>query len=250
MWALKRQVAYSFFFLLFLSGGAFLFFRGEFLKNPTCTDSVQNGNESGVDCGGSCSLICSSDRIPIETVWAKTFLNDDGTYDVGVLLRNRNSGSSPKSLTVDIVLKDSKDQTIFEQKVQTSVPLANEFPVVVQKLSLKTKPQKVVIVKEEDYSYLLKKKVLNPVTVEASFNRSSKSSVFVTLKNTTKKDLFRFPVYVLLYNDKREPLGVSQSFVDRLLASEVKNIEVVLGEKYDIEPQTVRAYTIFDPYGF
>ncbi len=250
MWALKRQITYSLFFLFFLGGGAFLFFRGEFLKNPTCTDSIQNGDESGVDCGGSCSLICSSDRIPIETVWANFFLNDDGTYDIGLLLRNRNSGSSPKILTLQVLLKDSKDQVIFDQKIETAVPLANEFPVILQRIVLKAKPQKVVIVKEEDYSYVLKKKILNPVALEASFDMSGRSSVFVTLRNTTKKDLYRFPVFVVLYNEKREPIGVAESFVDRLLASSVKNIEVVLGKKYAIEPQTVRAYTVFDPYGF
>ena len=28
---------------------------------PTCTDGIQNGGETGIDCGGSCPLKCDSE---------------------------------------------------------------------------------------------------------------------------------------------------------------------------------------------
>jgi hypothetical protein len=250
MWALRRRLSYSFFFIVFLAFGSFLFFREQLLINPTCNDGLQNGGETGVDCGGECSLICSSDRVPVETMWATTFLNDDGTYDVGIFLRNKNSGSSPKSLALSIALKGDADEILYENKIQTAVPLATEFPVVIQRVSLKQTPRKVLVAKEEGNSYLLTNKLAAPVTTEASFDRSSKKSVYVTVRNISKKDLFRFPVKVVLYDEKREPIGVSESYVDILLKGETKNIEVALGKEYEVEPETVRAFTVFDPYGF
>lgn len=250
MWALKRRLTYTLFTLLIITVSSFFLFRSHFVKVPTCGDGIKNGGEVGVDCGGSCSLICSSDILPIETVWANFFLNEDRGYDVGVLFLNKNSGSSPKSLTITVILKSAKDETLYEQKIVTPVPLATEFPVVIQNIKLQQKPKKIIVVKEEDYSYVLPKKTVTPVKTEASFDKASGKIIFVTLINTSKKDLFRFPVKVVLYDEKRVPIGVAETFVDKLLKKETKNVEVVLGRKYDTEPGTVRAYTSLDPYAF
>lgn len=40
---------------------AFLFFY----RAPSCSDNKQNGDETGVDCGGSCELLCSAESLPI-----------------------------------------------------------------------------------------------------------------------------------------------------------------------------------------
>ncbi len=250
MWALRRRIIFSILFIIFLAAGSFFFFRAQIVLEPTCNDRFQNGSETGVDCGGGCSLICSSDRTPVETMWATTFLNDDGSYDVGIFLRNRNSGSAPKSLIVNVILKGKDDKILYENKVQTAVPLASEFPVILQRIFLSEIPEKVIVAKEEDYSYLLSKSIGSPVTIEASFDRSSKKSVYVTVRNTSKKDLLRFPVKVVIYDEKREPVGVAESYVEILLKGETKNIEVALGKKYEVEPQVVRAFTVFDPYAF
>ena len=250
MWALRRRLIYSFFFIVFLASGSFLFFREQLLVNPTCRDGLQNGGETGVDCGGGCGLICSSDRVPVETMWATTFLNDDGSYDVGVFLRNKNSGSSPKGLSLRIVVKGEADKILHEAKIETAVPFASEFPIVMQRLFLTEVPKKVIVEKEEGYSYLLKEKPVTPVSTEASFDKGGKKSVYVTVRNTSKKDLFRFPVKVVLYDEKRTPIGVAESYVDILLKGEAKNIEIVLGKKYEVEPTAVRAFTVFDPYAF
>lgn len=34
-------------------------------KSPTCSDGKQNGDESGIDCGGSCEKLCQPDNLPI-----------------------------------------------------------------------------------------------------------------------------------------------------------------------------------------
>lgn len=36
-----------------------------FYKAPTCTDGRMNSDETGVDCGGSCELLCSAESLPM-----------------------------------------------------------------------------------------------------------------------------------------------------------------------------------------
>lgn len=250
MWALRRRLVYSFLGFLVLSSLVFFFSYTAFYKAPTCSDGIQNGEEAGVDCGGVCSLLCSSDVIAVETVWANYFKNDNGTYDVAVLLQNKNSGSAPKALKVTVLLKSTKGEILFQKDIDTHVPIAAEFPVIMQNIVLKDSPAKVIVVKEEGYSYTIKNKVINPVKIQASFDVSSSKLVFVTLTNQTKKDLLRFPVRVVLYDENKKPIGTAESFVERLLKGETKTIEVVLGKRFDVEPPMIRAYTVFDPYEF
>ncbi len=74
-------------------------------KHPTCTDGKWNGDETGVDCGGSCALICPAQAldmimkgdpqvIPVAT----------STYDVVAYIQNPNiSGEvivAPYTITI------------------------------------------------------------------------------------------------------------------------------------------------------
>jgi hypothetical protein len=250
MWALRRRLVYSVLLFLALATPVFYSTFHFFYQAPTCTDGVQNGEEAGVDCGGSCSLLCSSDILPIETVWAHFFRNDNGSYDIAVLFLNKNSGSAPKSLKVTVLVKAKNGDVLYQNALDTAVPLGAEFPVIFQNVTMKGAPDKIVVVREEDNSYALTNKVMNPVKSVATFNKSSNNSVFVTVTNVTKKDLYRFPVMVVLYDENHEPVGVAESFVESLFKGDTKTIEVVLGKVFEREPFSLRAYTALDPYAF
>ncbi len=71
---------------------------------PTCDDGVQNGDETGVDCGGSCGNVCPCDGNPVvvtinldnypeETSWAITDANG-GTVASGGTYGNQADGST------------------------------------------------------------------------------------------------------------------------------------------------------------
>ncbi len=62
--ARRRRIIFLFVLLsLVVLVGTPLFFF--FHKTPTCSDGIQNGDESGRDCGGSCQLLCKAESLPI-----------------------------------------------------------------------------------------------------------------------------------------------------------------------------------------
>lgn len=250
MWALWRRFVYGLTLVIIFLVPISYFSYQNLYKSPTCKDGLQNGEEAGVDCGGSCALLCSADVIPVETSFAKFFRNDDGTYDVGIMLLNKNSGSAPLSLKLTVILKSKEDKVLLQKDLQTIIPLASDLPIVLQGLRISGIPDKVIVVKEEGYSYVLKNKIITPVKLATSFDQISKNGVYVTLTNTTKKDLLRFPVRVVLYDEQRRPLGISESTVGLLSGGETKTIEVIFGHLFEREPTTIRAYAVLDPYAF
>jgi hypothetical protein len=64
-WAAHRKRVILFIvlsILIVLVGGPLYFF---FHKAPSCFDTKQNGDETGVDCGGSCQIVCSAGTFPL-----------------------------------------------------------------------------------------------------------------------------------------------------------------------------------------
>ena len=57
-WAFKRQIFYILILILFFSVCGFLILYPRLNKAPICTDGIQNGTETGIDCGGSCANAC------------------------------------------------------------------------------------------------------------------------------------------------------------------------------------------------
>jgi hypothetical protein len=66
----------------------------------TCIDGVKNGQEKGVDCDGTCELLCKNSFKPLKIIYSNYFKNLNGTYDILTLIENDNSRSAPKSITL------------------------------------------------------------------------------------------------------------------------------------------------------
>lgn len=59
---------------------------------PGCADGKQNGDETGVDCGGSCQRLCAPESLPLLVKGDPRILTvATSTYEVVALLQNPNS---------------------------------------------------------------------------------------------------------------------------------------------------------------
>ncbi len=60
-------------------------------KAPTCFDGKRNGDETGVDCGGSCQLLCTADSLPLIVKGDPRILKiAPNTFEVVALVNNPN----------------------------------------------------------------------------------------------------------------------------------------------------------------
>ena len=62
-----------------------------FYRAPTCFDSIQNGDETGVDCGGSCQLLCTAESLPLLTKGDPQIVKvRSNTFELVTLVENPN----------------------------------------------------------------------------------------------------------------------------------------------------------------
>ena len=68
----KRQILYVGILIIFLEY-LVLVVSPYINEIPSCTDNKQNGDEKGIDCGGSCRKSCTFEVDKISTLWSRTF---------------------------------------------------------------------------------------------------------------------------------------------------------------------------------
>lgn len=93
-WSRSRKriiLAIVIFAVIVLVGVPFFFL---FYQKPTCADSVMNGDETGVDCGGSCQRLCSAESLPLLLKGdPQVLVVASSTYEVIALLENPNQSA-------------------------------------------------------------------------------------------------------------------------------------------------------------
>jgi len=129
LWVLKRRLAG---FLVLL--GMFIIIGGSlayiFWPRPSCVDGVQNGDEKGVDCGGSCSKQCLGE-IPVspKRLWQRFFQVRPGVYDVGAMIENVNLFVGTKVFRYTVKLY-SEENVLLAERQGTTFLLPNQKALI------------------------------------------------------------------------------------------------------------------------
>jgi hypothetical protein len=65
---------------------------------PTCFDAKQNGDETGVDCGGKCLAVCTQNTPPLSVAWALPFKVSEGKWHLLAYVENPNEKLFSRSI--------------------------------------------------------------------------------------------------------------------------------------------------------
>jgi Mg-chelatase subunit ChlD len=129
-WAFKRRMQYGtgfgLFWILVFTGVYFVYFN----EAPTCFDLAQNGDERGIDCGGSCTRICAMDVQEPKVRWAQSFRVRDEQYNAVAYIENRNRDIATPEMNYTFTLYDS-DGLITETTGTTILPPDSVYPIFV-----------------------------------------------------------------------------------------------------------------------
>jgi hypothetical protein len=104
-----------------------------FYKTPTCTDNTMNGDETGIDCGGSCSTVCSAEAQAARVRFART-LTQSGRTDLIAYIDNPNTNAYAKDarLAVDIYRQDGH---VVQKHLTVSIPAKGSTPVYIPNIA-------------------------------------------------------------------------------------------------------------------
>jgi hypothetical protein len=130
-WAARRR----FFILLIVGALAVAFIAvvsiATFTETPSCTDGVQNQSESGIDCGGPCTYLCTALVQPPTILFTQALSNTAGRTDVIALVENKNATVAAKDVPYRITLFGTGQSLIQEVTGVLDLPPGAATPIFV-----------------------------------------------------------------------------------------------------------------------
>src|SRR3989344_1172894 len=128
-WALKRQILYITVLILCIAIFGFLIIYPSLSKAPTCSDNKQNGNETGVDCGGSCARACLAQVDEISVLWARSFRVIAGRYNAVAYFENHNKNIAIDKINYKFRFADKNNIYIGKREGSTFIPPSGRFAI-------------------------------------------------------------------------------------------------------------------------
>lgn len=220
-WSTRRKLNYAliviFGLILFIAVPAFLIFY----KAPTCFDGKMNGDETGYDCGGSCSRLCQSAFLPPRVGWggAKFEKLADGLYNVASYIINPNMTGAAIGAPYKISLYDDRGILITEREGKVTLyPHRNSLAFQTAVDVDKRIPAKATFEFISAPLWFKSEDDLGGVTVTDKKYQEDEmsSSLEVTLENKTLIPYEDIQVSVVLYDIDGNAIGFSQTHIDSL----------------------------------
>ena len=250
-WATKRKIIYATVIIVLLVVYLLYHYRALISPSPTCFDGVQNGLEEGIDCGGSCSLMCVSSVKPLTLEWSRFIKTQDNTYDLVAYISNKNVNNTAISTPYDLSLINKEGRKIFESRGQVVSPVNTSFPIIIQNVSVTDEPAQITASISQNKHY---KTVLNGNDLLISIKSKTLeegndiSRVYVTAVNNTLNTLNKVKVDVILFDENKNAVGVGETIIDRLLGEEEKQLIFTWNTPFAKHPVIIDVYPIINPF--
>ncbi|MDO8521203.1 MAG: hypothetical protein Q7S52_03745, partial [bacterium] len=188
-------------------------------KTPTCFDAKQNQNEQGMDCGGSCLLMCTGATKNIKIIWAKVFPIRMGAYDIVAYAENPNFNAGAPRVPYTAKLFDENGSVIAERKGETFASPNERFAIFAGNMLTGEKvPVRGVIELASEISWVKveepKKDIEVSDKVLVGTGKVPKLSALLT--NRELEILRDIEVTVVIYDVTGLPVAVSATKVEKL----------------------------------
>ncbi|MEW6617102.1 MAG: hypothetical protein AB1333_01645 [Patescibacteria group bacterium] len=150
-----KKFAYGMFYLCIFGLVFYWLFGGLIIGTPTCSDGIQNQNETGIDCGGGCTKCEITELVPLKHMGdVRIFSLDNGKVILLAEILNSNQFFSSDKFSYTFVVYDIRNREIerisgndaifalekkiiFEPRISSSVKDINKIELLISDVSWK-----------------------------------------------------------------------------------------------------------------
>lgn len=221
-WAARRQLIILAIVLGVIIILGIIFLVPALKKEPTCFDGKQNGDETGIDCGGSCPRLCQEEMRQIIVEWARPFAVAANLYNAVAYIKNQNIEGAVFEIPYQFRLYDkdnvfiaaregktfiepNKNSVIFESRILVGnrVPTRAEFKFLAS-------PQWIRVPKEtmDIVSVSIKEKKLSDLEAQPRLT--------TTIINDSLYNIPELDIVALLYGKNGNVVAASKTFIEHL----------------------------------
>jgi hypothetical protein len=252
-WASGRQLQYFSGLVVFMGLVIFALIYPVLFKKPTCFDLKKNGTETGIDCGGSCTLMCKEDISAPVVVWSRAFWVTGSNFNLVAFVENRNKSAGVMVATYEFRVYDTNNKLLGRKEGKTFIPPNQQFAIFEPRFD--SGQSEIKSVSFEFLSPLVwVKKPPTLQTLQISVNNinldnnKDTPSLSAVINNNSIRDIPEFDAIAILYDEDHNAINASKTHKGALLNN--SNVPVVFTwpETLPKEPATKDVMVLINPF--
>lgn len=252
-WAGRRQVTYVGGLLLFIGVVLFVIFYSVIFKAPTCSDGKKNNGELGVDCGGSCELMCSSQVSDPVVLWSRSFPVAGSAYNLLAYVENQNKSAGIREVSYEFKIYDTKNLLIGRRLGKTFIPPNQRVAIFEPRFDTGNAiPRSVTFEFTSPFVWVKKEPTIQtlPIRIDRISYGEDASAPTLTARmvNDSIYDLPAFDVVTILYNTEHNAISVSKTHKDNLLSNETTPLLFTWPRPFSEKPVTQDILPVINPF--
>jgi hypothetical protein len=185
---------------------------------PSCVDNRQNGDEQGIDCGGSCTKVCQNAFLPLPSPsWVRFKQIVPKTYNAAAYIVNPNPKAGAKKVPYTLEMIDANGLPLSHMSGTFDIAPGRNTLVFAGPFSITTQtPVRATFTVDRDPVWYVGNDPLPTLAVTSKnyVEASTTSSLNVTLKNTGPLALPALNVYAILTDTSDNVIDFSRTVVD------------------------------------
>ena len=190
-----------------------------FYQKPTCSDGKQNGDELGIDCGGSCQRLCAVESLPLVVKGDPRILKiATSTYEVVALINNLNSNVEVASAHYKFKLFDGQSLASFKTIEGSEFIGPGETLLFAGPFEMEANPIRATL--EWEQSSIVFKKSVATGKVEVKNLILKGNRVEADIKNPTLKSVSKIDLSAIIFDQDGNIFAAAKTFINRLKAGE------------------------------
>lgn len=237
-WASKRKAIYLGGTVIALTAFSFLIFWKFWYQTPTCFDGLNNGDETGVDCGGSCVRVCSDAAVkPIVRFDPRIFKVSGNLYSVLALVENYNIDSWAPYAPYRFQIYDDKGLVIYERFGTTTLPRGETSAVFEGNIVIEgAEPKRVSFDLNQKISWqkTSAEKVEIKITNSPLLRQESAPRIEAEVQNESIEDIRNLELVAVIFDAKDNAVAASRTFIDLLKKGERANVFFTWPKPFDL----------------
>lgn len=220
-WSSRRKAFVLFITILFLAVviGLPMFFL--FYQAPTCSDGKMNGDETGVDCGGSCQLLCPAESLPLLSQGDPRILElAPNIYEVVAVFENPNPTGEVERARYTLNIYGVSSEPLETIEGEAFIPKNSSFVIFEGPMEIGEVPIRATVDWLSEYLVWQKNAELEPrpsVRNTLLTREDTAPRVDAVLLNGSLDRMHNIEATALVYDASGNIIGASKTFVEELL---------------------------------
>ena len=252
-WATQRKLQYiggfTFIFLVIVS----IILYPIIFKKPTCSDGIKNGTETGIDCGGMCSLMCKESISDPVVLWSRGFPVVGNTFNLVALVENQNKNSAITEVSYEFRVYDVSNRLIGRRQGTTYIPPNKQIAIFEPTFDPGEAQLKSVTFEfTSPYVWLKKEPTLNnlPIYVDnINMGEDKKSpSLSAKINNESIYDIPPFEVVTILYDIDHNAINASKTITDGVKSNDSIPVYFTWPKELTSDPVTKDVLVQINPF--